>query len=488
MRNFSKYLPKSSNEDFQEAPIAPEVVDVVDTIVEPQAVEVVEAPVGEVSPLEVTPAPVDSFGGAEPIVEPVVDSIPAEAIPAPIGLPENVTEVEGVLEVAEPLAPAVVMDEISQVTVQREVIEQQADDLIETQHALEAYSDLLNQARGEISQQTAAFLNVGIKQVERVLGVSKISTGLESYNAGPRSDIMRANISLEDLKEYAGKAFEKLKELIKRLVESLLDAVNNLMTGITTLDNEVQKTEARVKAAKQFSTDDRKVTVRNPWALFANGKSRVHDTKALSGLAHFSAYAYPEAVKKYYEGIARIVSGFNVVSGDADDTVDRIFSASAPLDDLYTDREVLPGNYQVDIAADGIVYGIAPNNSAKAAPETAEFRLRHTFELKSDLKKISDIVKIIKKARDEHGKIKAGAETVIKAVEKLEKAAENKELDAASVAGAKKVAQAALEVIRKSNPRSAEIIKYLTRILRAYVAVINTECGIHEAQKAPTAE
>ncbi|MBW6072836.1 hypothetical protein, partial [Pseudomonas aeruginosa] len=135
------------------------------------------------------------------------------------------------------------IDAVSHAHVEKEILEQRADELIETQHALEAYSGLLRQARGEISQQTAAFLRVGIKQAERVLGTNQVSTGLENYNAGERSDILRAEISVENIKEYANKAFEKLKEIIEKIIDAIIGGIDNLMNGISKADKVVTQLE-----------------------------------------------------------------------------------------------------------------------------------------------------------------------------------------------------------------------------------------------------
>ncbi|QBX32256.1 virion structural protein [Pseudomonas phage PA1C] len=471
LRSIHKYV--GSLEEFKEEPITPEVAAVAEAPLETQEVEVIEAPTNVVdeAPVELpVPTPVPEIGavGTDTVVETEPVEVPAEF--APIEGPVDVTEAVGEI------------DAVSHAHVEKEILEQRADELIETQHALEAYSGLLRQARGEISQQTAAFLRVGIKQAERVLGTNQVSTGLENYNAGERSDILRAEISVENIKEYANKAFEKLKEIIEKIIDAIIGGIDNLMNGISKADKVVTQLEEILASGGNLWTGTGKTFVlNNPAPVFANGKSKLGDTKVLSGLAHFSAYVYPAAVKKYYENLAKLISGYNVVKGDGEEMSEKLYKATAPLDDIYgANYDIFPGNMRVELQADGIVYGIGPATSAKEAPAEFEVKVSSPSTLRTNTKRLRDIIEILKAARDEHVKIKEGAEALKKAVSKIEDQLNNEDLDDASKAAARKVTQTALELIRESNPRSREIIRYVTRTVVAYASVYIQEAKLHK--------
>ena len=287
-------------------------------------------------------------------------------------------------------------------------------------------------------------------------------------------------ISVEDIKEYAKQTFDKLKEVINDLIKAIVEGIDNLMNGITKADHVLSKAEEALNTGGNvFSGVGSTFTLKNPSPIFANGVNKLHDTKMLTGLTHFTTIVYPEALRDYYRDIANRISQYNVVKGDGAEYAQRLLEAPTPLDDLYgQNEEVFPGNAKVVLHADGIVYGMGHAGSAKPAPETAEIKVSEPGKLRENLKNLRNIMEMLKTVREEHAKIKVGADAVQKAIAKVEEKLNNDDLDDASKEAARKVIQVGVDMLRVSNPRSREIIRYVTRTVAAYATVYMQEINI----------
>ncbi|AEH03524.1 internal head protein [Pseudomonas phage PhiPA3] len=483
-----------SQEEYDEAPVPTDVVvEGGDSAIDAQEVEVIAGPTpavveGAIEPTpitevlpEPTPAPLPETPAVvtntemTPVAE-VTTDIPAGAeqevdIAVDQGLPPTGEEILDVEAAVDNDSTLPMMDHSQ---IEQTIIANQVDDMIEVQQSMEAYAALLKQTGLEgISQQTAAFLRVGLKDAERKLGVTGLVAGLESYDATPRSAIQKATVSTEDLKAYAKQAFEKVMELIRKLLAAIASGFESLMSGIVETEHKLNLLEQAAEQLRGKEAPNAVVPLNDP-LLFAGTKLKFKDTKSLSGLAHFSSYAYPAAVKKYYEGLGTLVKGWDPIKGNADDLVEKLTSATAPLDDLYSDNEILPGNMVIDIAADGIVYGLRKDET-QDDQVSGKLTVRSVPEIKQHLKKLSDIIKINKAAKAEHEKIAEGAKTLTDAGKALEAKLGSAELDPSSKAEIQKVLNTIADLVRTSNPRSKQITHYVIRVVSAHLKVIKAE-------------
>lgn len=485
MLNLSRYAP--AMEDFEEAPMAEAVVAVAEgDVVDPQIVTNADGVQGHYIPTdqsgEMPPAfvPLGGYMGGE---APEVSPLPAVELEIGAG-PSGV---EGELPAADfaGQAPGLIVDQVidhdatmpmlERTVEEQSVIADSAGEVLEVREALEAYAGLLKQAgRDGISKQAAAFLAVGLKRCDRVISTTSLTLGMEHYDASPRSALQPAQVSLEDLREKIKAAAAQFLEWMKGLWAKAKQFAEHLSQGIVQLEHKLGQVEAKANELGSAAASKQPITV-DVSKIAVNGKVSVSFNSELNGLAVFAAATYPQAVTKYYATLSSIVEGYDVASGQADAAVEALNTAKAPLDKLLSNTATLPGNMEVDIAADGVVYGMKQSESAADAPTEFKTVPRTGNALKQEITKMKGVLGNLKKIKSSQDTLSAGAAKLSEAVAALDKRLEGTDVDETSRTEGAKVASAAMGLIKSTNPRYTEIIKYVARTTSAYANLIQLE-------------
>lgn len=445
-----------SNEDVAVDPVPPLNGD-------QPAETVIDVPVQEVPTPENTPAaivsPVDSPSAAQVVApDTVVSTEPAQPV-----------DIQMVVETQNPTAM------LGQATQESGFCQEQADNLLAMQQACEHYGKLLRQTGLEgISEEGAAFMQVGLKLIQRTLG-TELQVSKESFDTiTPRSSRMKVTISAEGIKEMASKAYDAFIEAIKKLVALIEKGWDQLKDFGINQEKSIDDKLERLKKIKVNAVSE-EITVRSPALLFANGEEVFPETKALFGLAHFAFTAYPKAMETYYKDLARYVRGISKSAEDDDLSYEEV---AANVDALGKPLEALSsapginskfnGNHVIDISGDGLSFGIKQGDG-KDAPDEVTLVVEAPVKIRKMLEQLRLINNLIVDYRPSNERVHRAAEQLLKDAEGVKDANVNKKL---------------LQVVKDSSPRNREIAHFVGKVTRAYLAVIDKMIAKHEAVKA----
>lgn len=430
---------------------------------------------GTTAVAETIVSPVDSPSAAQVVAPDVVVS--TEPAPLP---PEVVADVAAAAAAAPaadvPVDIQAVVDTqnptemLGQANQESVICQQRADELLAMQHACEQYGKLLRQTGLEgISEEGAAFMKVGLDLIQKSLGTDLVISKEDFSDINPRSSRMKVTISAEGVKELAGKAYDAFVEAIKRLIElmkkgweQLIDLGNNQEK---TIDDQLR----RLSSLKTAFNDE--IQIKSPTMLFANGEEVFPEIKGLSGLAHFALVAYPKAMTDYYAQVARFVNQIPDDESVSDEEITvNLDDIGKPLSALANDsavRGLFNGNYQVDVAHEGLSFGIKPAEG-EPAPASVELLVLPPIKLRKLLKDMLMINNLMCNYRAANDRVVRAAETVLTA------AKTKKNLP--------KVSTEVMELINKAAPRNREIALYISKVFRAYLAVTDTMIRAHEGE------
>lgn len=430
---------------------------------EQPASTVIDVPVQEVLTPENTPAavvsPVDSPSASQVVApDTVVSTEPAVPV-----------DIQMVVETQDPTAM------LGQATQESGFCQEQADNLLAMQQACEHYGKLLRQTGLEgISEEGAAFMQVGIKMIQRTLDTD-LQVSKESFDTiTPRSSRMKVTISAESLKEMASKAYDAFIEAIKKLVALIEKGWDQLKDFGINQGKSIDDKLERLKKIKINAVSE-EITVRSPSLLFANGEEVFPETKALFGLAHFAFTAYPKAMETYYKSLGQYARG---VSKESDDNETSYEEVSANIDALGKPLEALStapginakfnGNYEIDISGDGLSFGIKQGDG-KEPPAEVELVVDAPVKIRKMLEQLRMINDLIVNYRPSNERVHKAAQQLLKDAEGIKNTDVNKKL---------------LQVVKDSSPRNREIAHFVSKVTRAYLAVIDKMIAKHEAVKA----
>lgn len=350
------------------------------------------------------------------------------------------------------------------------------DDIEEANAALEMYAKQLRQAGLDgFSAQTAAVLHVGLQSCKRRLGISDLKTGLEAYDASPRSALRKATVSLEDIRETMSKGWETFIAWLKKLWELGKQTVNNIKSGITALNLKIKGVQAALDMADGDSptAGSEPVVVKNAQMLMAGSKLIYPQVGQYLAVASFAADVYPKAVAKYYDEVGAAIKAFNPASGSADDTIERIETKAAPVDNMHASKMSLVGNYEIVAMADG--HGWTIEKDGEGSDSEITLPLRDKAKIQETLDKVKAVSEKLEAVYKTQNEIAEAGQSIITAIEDLKKRADSADLDEASKGEASKLATSAFALVRGANPGHKEIVAYVVRGMNTYVAVLAKE-------------
>ena len=327
-----------------------------------------------------------------------VNTVPAEPVIEPT---EDVSDFENVITSSDDVETQALADE--------------AAGLDSVQESLEAYRSLLEEAGTKgITHQSAAFLKVGLQQVDSVLGYKSQNTSLESFNTSNLRDTLRhVVISQESVSERFEELGDKAIEFIKKLLEHLNNLfvryangsrntqlkteylLNNIskfpaypggkMSGVidappvgvrSTLDKIAEKIKTRGESDSQSG----KITINNADRLFANGVNTYNNVDAERRyLVFFSQGYWTYCMKKLASKIQSIIlaktdrhndDNGKDIEQELNEAMDEIFAQ--PLDHYIGDTH-LPGNQKITWSVDE---GLSMVQGKAAENDTVELDIR----------------------------------------------------------------------------------------------------------------
>lgn len=403
---------------------------------------------------------IDAGDVADTIVSPVDSPSSTVAVPAE---PTPETQPVDIAMVVDTQNPT---DMLGQAAQEATALQARADELLDMQHACEQYAKLIRQTGLEgISQEGAAFMQVGLKMVQKSLG-SEFKVSNESFDTiTPRSSKVKATISVEDIKEMASNAASKFKEIIQKLIALIKKGWEKFEDFGLSQDKKIDELLDRIKGIKNGGSLSTEITIKSPALLFADGVEAYPEVRQLTGLAHFALKAYPEALRVYYMGIDNWLRKMGDLDVNEEEIEAHIVHVAKPLEALAdhgVTTQLFNGNYKIDISETGLSFGMTQGEGKEAPSEVvlpveAPVKLRKTL---TDLKTINALIIDYRAANDK----------IVKAAEKL--ANENPNKEATGVIE---------KVIKDSAPRNREIAEFISKVTRAYLGVIEQMIATHES-------
>lgn len=241
----------------------------------------------------------------EPVVEPPVEGAEDPHAEAP-ELPEAIEEtVDAMVAEDETLAVTEELLDESESNVDAlevEQVESELEDQEEAVATLEAYHGLLTQAGPDgISAQSAAFLNVGLANAYRKLGLEDLSTGLEEFRTcTTRDGLVSVKVSVESISDKIKAAGKKVWETIIKWFKKLSEFFKgrkeaHKKTADATRNAKEKMAEAR---RKNKSTTNQNIK-RDIKAISEN----IDDSNAIEKLGHGRLSRY---LKDLYETYRQI--------------------------------------------------------------------------------------------------------------------------------------------------------------------------------------
>lgn len=430
------------------------VEEVVAQPVSPVVTEVVETP----AVVDTIVSPVDSPSAAQVVApDTVVSTEPAVPV-----------DIQMVVETQNPTAM------LGQATQESEFCQSQANELLAMQQACEHYGKLIRQTGLEgVTEEGAAFMHVGLQMIQKSLGTDLVISKESLEDIHPRSSRTKVTISAESVKELASKAYDAFIEAIKKLIALIEKGWDQVQDFGINQEREIDNKLARLRKLKTAAASQ-EIVIKNPTMLFANGEEVFPETKALFGLAHFALTAYPKAMETYYKDLAQYVKVVSKMSDQYELSYDEVSAnfdeRTKPLAKLKETAGInshFNGNYVVDIAGDGLSFGIKQGDG-KEAPSEVELVVEAPVKIRKMLEDIKHINKLIIDYRPANTRVHKAGEALLKSAEGVENEDITKKL---------------LQVVKDSAPRNREIVHFVCKVTRTYLAVIEQMISKHEGVK-----
>lgn len=121
--------------------------------------------------------------------------------------------------------------------------------------AIEEITHLLRSNKGRVTKQTAAIIHASLEHIDITCGLRVRATGLESYDATPRSSLESVDVNEKSLSDRAGEIGAKIIKFLKHLYEIAERQWQKLTTGLTTLGHKAGKLEERINSLKGVPKD-----------------------------------------------------------------------------------------------------------------------------------------------------------------------------------------------------------------------------------------
>lgn len=445
------YIVSNENIDVTEIPVVTQPV--VETVVAPPIVVDEPASLGEL-----VNNPVDSPSAAIPVAGVVVSTEPDVAVAEPV-------DIQMVVDQENPT------DLIGQATHDCINVQSRADELLAMQHACESYGKLIRQTGLEgVSEEGAAFMQVGLRMIQKSLGVTPTVSNESIDNIHPRSSRVKVVISTEDIKEMATKAYEMFIAAIKQLVELIKKGWEKLVDFGLDQERNIEALKERLTKVKSTAIGA-DLVIRSPDLLFADGAQVFPEVKALSGLGHFALVAYPKAMTDYFTNLgkyAKFVSemdeGHELGEDEINENLDGVAKPLEALSKAQGIGSLFNGNYKVDFAEDKLSFGIK-HADGKEAPNEVELAVLPPIRIRKHLDEMRLVNKLLVDYRSANQKVVAAAEKVVSDVKGENNANLNTKV---------------MQMVKAASPRNREIAAFVAKVTRAYLAVFAQMVELHE--------
>lgn len=418
--------------------------------------------------------PADATLVEETVVSPT-DS-PSATIPVDTAAVEPQAPVEEVIAV--PVTEVIEAPEavVENTIAEHEQLQDKAEQIVALQMAMEEFSSIVRSTGfSGLDPVAAKMLRVQMREASRVLGITTKIGSMESFALkGAREQHELATVSLEDIRAAGKKALAQFLEIVERIINFIKRSGQNFFDGVINVERVIDQLITKLDGIKDAGGGDGSWNA--PPILMQDGKPNQTVSPDIQGLAHFAAYAYPEAIVKFFDGVTKGVLKFDA-DGAGNEELEGFFATySKPLQFLIeqqANKDSLPGGFVLDVSENALSIGIKPGEST---PEVAKLKVLRTVELRKVVRDLKALVTQLKEIRPESEKIsKAGSKLVEAAKRAMSKGGSENE------AIYNEMATRVGKMVQEASPRSGEIVDYLIKYIKAQCVSVNTQIKMIES-------
>lgn len=394
------------------------------------------------------------------------------AIASTAGDLTEVTQIEGSPVEEVPIADDAVtpIDFDTQVNILEPLAEQARVE--DAAVALEAYRQLIKDAGPDgISRQAAAFMAVGMAQIDKALGIEKsqFTAALESYDSTPRSAIQRAaEVSVEAIGEKLKEAGKAIIEVIKRIIATIKKHIKEFNPKLIILETRINNAIDKVRSINGTVTAGKDEITFNPTWFQVNGKKFIaDDPRVISDLIKRVTVDYMNDLKRFNEMTVRHFKSRKDFESDYEtgEFHKRVEGVFAHLVDL-------PGLQELKIDTTESKKGIYRWTAKHDDEDTIQSK-PVTVDIRSPRK----ILQHLETLRDQLDKLKDFNKADYSLNEQVEEIISKWDPDEANG----KTADEALKQLRSGIVDNSELVKYIARCIAAqYQFIVKYELPAYD--------
>lgn len=342
--------------------------------------------------------------------------------------------------------------------------------------SLEEYRVL---AANGLSKQAATVVAQDVLRITRFMGFND-APALEAH--ADLGNAMSMALGMEDASSIAARikvAIAKFKEWLMQIYNQIKDQIGAMLVSFTKMRERIEVLRGNAKSIPDGAQTEVHIPAKLAQQVSVQGEFSDANLKALQKVAQFGSTTYPEAINEFFLELATVVKAYSPTDS-ADSMVAAIQESLAPLNFSNIDNDVYPGNVMITPDEGGYNYTIAQVEARQIDADVTQ-KVRGSVEIQSTLQELTKVIDIAEKIESTSAMIETSVGKVVEAADalsdKVKSADEEQQNNASSM-----VTQV-LSSTNKVNNSSANIIRYLGRVINAHLAIIE-----HEISVATTAQ
>uniref|UniRef100_A0AB39CCY9 Internal head protein n=1 Tax=Pseudomonas phage RVTF4 TaxID=3236931 RepID=A0AB39CCY9_9VIRU len=342
--------------------------------------------------------------------------------------------------------------------------------------SLEEYRQL---AANGVSKQTATVIAQDVLRITRFMGFND-APALEAH--ADLSNAMSHALGMEDSDSIAGRikvAIAKFKEWLLKTYNMIKDQIGAMLVSFNKMRERIEVLRGTAKSIPDSSKTEVHIPANMAQQVAIQGDFSDANLASLQKVAQFGSTTYPEAINEFFLELATVVKSYSPTES-ADTMVDAINQSLAPLNFSNIDNDVYPGNVMITPDEDGYNYSIAQVEARQVEGDITR-PVRGGAEIQTVLNELTKVIDIAEKIEGTSTTIETSVGKVIEAADSL--SAKVKTADEEQQNNASSLVSLVLSSTNKVNNSSANIIRYLGRVINAHLAIIE-----HEVKVATTAQ
>lgn len=342
--------------------------------------------------------------------------------------------------------------------------------------SLEEYQAM---AKNGLTRQASAAVAADILSMTRYMGF-RDAPALEAH-ADLQTSFQHA-LGMEDAASISARikmAIAKFKEWLISMYNTIRDQVGAMMVSFTKLRERVDSLKGMAKSIPDNSKTEVHIPANLAQQVSIQGDFGDGNFQQLQTVAKFGAITYPEAINEFFLELASVVKSYNP-GESADSMVEAIEQSLAPLNFSNIDNNTYPGNVMITPDEGGFNYTIAAVEARQVEADVTR-PVRNGIEIQRTLGEILKVIDIAEQIQGTSANIETSVNKVVEATDDLGK--KTQDADEGQQQNASSMITAALSSTNKVSNSSANIIRYLGRVLNAHLQIID-----HEIKVATTSQ